>query len=126
MKETQPSFKKFYSGYQGAGRDVYVESESHDTFVLIQKKYRNDYNMTSIMRRIFSLNADPLQSKGKNPAGDYRVCKSGNIAMRYCLYNGAVYITEMQISKTRVDQRFGLYPVGYSKKSKDYCGCPCN
>lgn len=118
MKKTYPAYKKILSGYQGAGRDVYVENDSYEAFQRIYKEYRSDYHMTSIMRKLISLNADPLQGRGNNPAGDIRTSKSGNITLQYSLHNGAVFITCMQISKTRIEQSFGLFPVEYDKEER--------
>ncbi|VAW70333.1 hypothetical protein MNBD_GAMMA09-3327 [hydrothermal vent metagenome] len=109
-------YKKLYSGYNGSGRDVYVINSSYDTFKHILKEYRNNYDMTSIMRKVVSLNANPLQGKGTNPAGDICTSKSGNISMQYSLHNGAVYISYMQISKPEVNKGFGLYPVIFDKR----------
>lgn len=110
--------KKIYSGYQGAGRSIYVPTEYFETFNKILREYRTNYHMTSIMRQIVSLNANPLQGSRINPGGDLYQCTQGNISMQYCIYQGAVVINYLQINAVKPDERFGLYSVKYEKNDK--------
>ncbi len=69
--------------------------------------------MTSIMRQIVSLNADPMQGRRINHGGDSYECAQGNIFMQYDIFQGAVLINYLQIHTTKPDERFGLYPVSW-------------
>ena len=116
--ENRTDYKQIYSGYQGAGRNIYVPTEYHETFQKILSEYRSNYHMTSIFRQIVSLNANPLQGRRINPGGDLYVCTQGNITMQYCIYQGAVLINFLKIDAVKVDERFGLFSVSW-KEHKD-------
>ena len=114
------NYTKIYTGYQGAGRDVYVINSSYDNFERVLKGYRKHYDMTSIFRQMVSLNAAPLQGLGLNPSDDIRIAKSGYITMHYSLFNGAVYIDFLHIGKPVPTEAFGLYPVAYDEGRKGW------
>ncbi len=116
--QNQSGYKKIYTGFHGAGRDVYVHQAYYEDFEKIFKEYRSDYDMTGIFRQIVSLNANPLQGRGLNPARDMCKTQSGNIYMEYSLYGGAVLIDYLEIRKPVVNKRFGLYPVSWNKKNE--------
>ena len=107
------NYKRIYTGFEGAGRDVYVANKYYDTFKIIMDQYHKNYHMTSIMRQIVSLNADALQGLGLNMAGDYRQVTRGHITMHYSLFNGSVIINFLLIKQPVVDNRSGLYTVSY-------------
>ncbi len=109
------NYKRIYTGFEGAGRDVYVANKYYDTFKIIMEQYHKNYHMTSILRQIISLNADPLQGVGLNMAGDYRQVTRGHITMHYSLFNGSVIINFLLIKQPVIDKRSGLYSVALDR-----------
>lgn len=97
---------------------MYVPTRYHAVFNKILREHRSDYHMTTILRRIVSLNADPLQGSRLNPAGDICETRSGHITMQYSLHNGAVLIDYLGIGTPSVDQRFGLFPVFWVERNR--------
>lgn len=103
-----------------AGRPLFVRTNMHPLFLRIYKEYRADYHMTSIMRTLWSLNADALRGQSLNPAGDERTITSGHIGMKYSLFNGAVLIDVLAIRKPQPSNKTGLYLVEYDKGEKEW------
>lgn len=109
-----------YSGFQGAGRPVYVKEDMKESFEHLIKSHQSSYFKTSIFRQVVSLNADPIRGKRLNPAGDLRRLSCGNISMSYYLFNGAVLIRELVIGDAVSISNYGLFDVKYSKLDRDW------
>ena len=108
---------KNYPGYRaiktGAGRPVHVREESYKLFSHILKEHRSSYHFTTILRTVMSLNAGGPQGKSLNAAGDAKSIISGNIRMRYNIYDGAVFIETLALMKPGRPMKTGLYSVSY-------------
>ena len=104
----------------GSGRPLFVRTEMHPLFMRVYKEYRTDYHMTSIIRMLMTLNADVMRGKGLNPAGDERSITRGNISMTYSVFNGAVLINLLVISKAENKSRVQLRNVKIGHKSNTW------
>lgn len=105
-----------YSGFQGAGRPVFVKEEMKGSLEHLLKSYKSNYFKTSIFRQIVLLNTDPIRGRRLNPVGDLRTITAGNISMSYYLFNGAVLIQKLVVSSVAGSSNIGLYSVQYSKR----------
>jgi hypothetical protein len=94
-----------------AGRPLFVRTNMHPLFMRIYKEHRADYHMTSIMRTLWSLNADALRGKSLNPAGDERSIIHGHIGMKYSLFNGVVLVHLLAINRNQAPEKTGLFTV---------------
>lgn len=103
-----------------AGRPLFVRTNMHPLFMRIYKEYRADYHMASIIRTLWSLNADALRGQSLNPAGDERTITSGHIGMKYSLFNGAVLIDVLAIRKPQSSKKTGLYAVEFDKRYEEW------
>ncbi|HTF97142.1 MAG TPA: hypothetical protein VL995_13485 [Cellvibrio sp.] len=104
----------------GAGRPLFVRAEMHPLFMRVYKEYRSDYHMTSIMRVLMTLNADATRGKSLNPAGDERSITCGHISMSYSVFNGAILINLLVISKAVSIRHMQLLSVLYNKERKEW------
>ena len=104
----------------GSGRPIFVRTEMHPLFMRVYKEYRSDYHMTSIMRVLMTLNADATRGKSLNPAGDERSINCGHISMNYSVFNGAVLVNLLVISKAVNTRHMQLLPVRYNKDRKEW------
>ncbi|WP_347332542.1 hypothetical protein [Marinimicrobium locisalis] len=111
-------YTQVYAGFQGAGRTVYVKNEMVDIVQQALKDYRKSYHLTTIFRQVVGLNANPLQGKSLNPAGDARTIASGNVTLKYYMFNGVVLIQLLAIGHGNDDRRVGLYSVAYDPDDK--------
>ena len=103
---------KTYSGYTaiktGAGRPVYVRDHCAEMYKKIFKEHKGNYHFTSIMRTILLLNANGGSTSGLNPAGDSRIITSGNVSMKYDVFDGAVFVQKLAISKSKEKKQLGF------------------
>ena len=115
---------KHYPGYKSiktaAGRPVYVREESYDLFSRVLKEHRRSYHFTTILRTVMRLNAGGPQGKSLNFAGDAKSIVSGNVRMRYVIYDGAVFIETLVLMKPGPPMKTGLYAVTYDKDALDW------
>lgn len=103
-------FKLIYSRYAGAGRDVYVDADSYPVFESIKNSYQKDYNLMTIYRAIVGLNADALNSRTLNRAGDFRTYKMEDSSFDYYMSNGSIFIEKLLLSDAQRSET-GLYQV---------------
>ncbi|WP_086931519.1 hypothetical protein [Agarilytica rhodophyticola] len=103
-------FKRIYSRYAGAGRDVYVDAASYPVFMGIKENYQKDYNLMTIYRAVVGLNADALNSRTLNRAGDFRTYKFEGSSFDYYMSNGSIFIEKLVLSDAQRSET-GVYQV---------------
>src|SRR5690554_4083643 len=115
---------KKYAGYKaiksGAGRPVHVREESYDLFSRVLKEHRSSYHFTTILRTVMLLNAGGPQGKSLNAAGDAKSIKSGDVLMRYNIYDGAVFVQTLALAKPGSPVKTGLYSVSYHERRREW------
>lgn len=109
-----------YSGFQGAGRPIFVKEDIKENFDNLVKSHQGNYFKTSIFRQVVSLNADPIRGRRLNPVGDLRRLTCGNISMSYYLFNGAVLIQSLIVGSVLSSQKFALVNVAYSNIRREW------
>lgn len=103
-----------------AGRPLFARTEISPLMERVIKEYRSDYHMTSIMRTLMTLNADAIRGNSLNPAGDERSITCGHISMKYRLFDGAVLIDVLAISKPQTSKKVGLHVVKYHENINEW------
>ncbi len=115
---------KKYAGYSpiktGTGRPVYVRDESFSVFSRVLREHRGNYNFTTVLRTVMTLNADGHRGKNLNPAGDIKSIKSGNVLMRYNLHDGNIFIQTLAFSKQNEQYPMGLYNVTCFERTNEW------
>lgn len=109
-------YTKVYVGFQGAGRAVYVKNDMVEVVKKAMNKHQSNYHLTTIFREIVGLNADPLKGSALNSANDARIITSGNIRLKYYMFNGLVFVQLLAISKHSSTKKIALYKVTYNSE----------
>lgn len=117
---TRKGYKKIYSSYGGAGRDVYVDDASFPLFSKIKKDHKSNYHLTTLYRAIVGLNSDAYRGSPLNNGGNIRLQPVNGAAFEYYIDNGDVLINRLYFdpSFSSESSATGVYRVGYSENKE--------